>query len=126
MLIRAVSSANNPDLSCSAPCAYMRTRLCRSLTGCDARLPNAPLQAQLVAARLRAHPRSPGQQAADWVAYALANPPGSGSFLHTQVGGDVLTGQLFQHSEIVFLHNFRYTDCGPVGLAQFTACALVV
>lgn len=37
--------------------------------------------------RLRAHPRSPGQQAADWVTYALANPPGSGSFLHTQVRG---------------------------------------
>lgn len=41
-------------------------------------------QARLVAARLKAHPRSPGEQAADWVAYALASPRGSGSFLHTQ------------------------------------------
>lgn len=39
-----------------------------------------------MSARLRAHPQAPGQQAADWVAYALANPRGSGSFLHTQVG----------------------------------------
>uniref|UniRef100_A0A383VRS4 UDP-glycosyltransferases domain-containing protein n=1 Tax=Tetradesmus obliquus TaxID=3088 RepID=A0A383VRS4_TETOB len=41
-------------------------------------------QAAVTAARLRAHPVSPGQQAADWVAYALAASPGAGSFLHTQ------------------------------------------
>ncbi|WIA31098.1 hypothetical protein OEZ86_001125 [Tetradesmus obliquus] len=41
-------------------------------------------QAAVTAARLMAHPVSPGQQAADWVAYALAASPGAGSFLHTQ------------------------------------------
>ncbi|GBF89728.1 2-hydroxyacylsphingosine 1-beta-galactosyltransferase [Raphidocelis subcapitata] len=40
-------------------------------------------QAAITAQRLRAHPRSPGQRAADLVGYALAMPR-AGSFLHTQ------------------------------------------
>jgi hypothetical protein len=35
----------------------------------------AAVQAALTSARLKAHPVSPGQQAADWVAYALAAAP---------------------------------------------------
>lgn len=42
-------------------------------------------QAAVAAARLRAHPRSPQQRAADAVGYALGlAATGRGSFLHTQ------------------------------------------
>lgn len=41
------------------------------------------VQAALVAARVKAHPVSPGQQAADWVAYALAAAPSECMHLHS-------------------------------------------
>lgn len=41
------------------------------------------VQAAVVAARVKAHPVSPGQQAADWVAYALAAAPSERMHLHS-------------------------------------------
>ncbi|KAI8466177.1 MAG: hypothetical protein J3K34DRAFT_524714 [Monoraphidium minutum] len=53
-------------------------------------------KAALTAARLRAHPVSPGQRATDLVGYALGVPRGSGSFLHTQ-------GQDMRWFEVILL-----------------------